>query len=139
MKTKAIEVERHTADAIAAAKAIIVGILSFIFGGATIFSAISPFGVAFVACLPIKYAITASVGTIISVFLFTQTSYTGFYVTAILLVLGVRLCIAKVTKLKIKPAFLSVIAITAMSFCAIFYNFVNKVSMVDLLLMCIEV
>lgn len=139
MKTKAVEIERQAADGITMLKAVVVGILSFIFGGATIFSAISPFGVAFVACLPIKYAITASVGTIISVFLFTQSSYTGFYVTAVLIVLGVRFCLARMTRLKIKPAFLSMIALAAMSFCALFYNIVNTVSMVDLLLMCIEV
>lgn len=140
MKTSAMTVDKHSTNtSVAVLKSVIVGILSFVFGGAKIFSAISPFAVAFVACLPIKYAITASVGTIIGVFLFAQTSYRFFYISAILIVLGVKVCLAKITKHKIKPAFLSLIAISSMSLCTIFYNMTNNVSMVDLMLMIVEI
>lgn len=141
MKTqaKAMEVPKQTIGAKATLNAAMVGLLSFIFGGATIFSAISPFAAAFVACLPIKYAITATIGSIISVFLFARNVYIGYYITSILIVLGIRLVLTRLIKHKLKPIFLSVIALSSMAFCAIFYNMVNRINMVELLLMTIEV
>ena len=139
MKTNAIELEKNPADTIAVLKAAFVGLLSFTFGGATIFSAISPFGIAFVACLPIKYAITASIGTLVSVFLFAPSGFTGFYMTAILMTLGIRISLSRLTKLKLKPAFLSIIAITSITLCTVFYNMIHSVSMVNLLLMIVQI
>lgn len=110
-----------------AIKAVSIAIISMLLGAAKIFMTVSPFGVALVAALPIKYCITASVGSIIGIFIFSTPEYRFYYILSILIVTIFRFILAKLTKKRLSHIVASTIAIASMTIgCAtinIFSNF----------------
>lgn len=144
MKTKAIQIERsrsgqRSVENRAVLQAAAVGILSFLFGSARIFGAVSPFNVAFVCALPAKHVITAAIGGALGAFLFGPSGRTVPTIVAIGLVLLLRLLADKFLRRRVKPVLLCLTSFTITAFCAIFYGLLAHVSGVEFALLCIEV
>ncbi len=76
-------------------KSISVAISGFLLGGAQIFGTIAPFGVAFVASIPMHYLVPCVIGTILSSILFVNSSQVGYIILSILLAGGVRVIFDK--------------------------------------------
>lgn len=139
MKTKAIQIDRESTDTKELAKAIAAAVLSFLFGAARIFGSISPFSIALVCGLPIRYAVTATVGGIVSAIVFARTGFAGYYITALLVALGGRMLLARFLHRKVRPIFLSLTAFTATALGTVFFSLIRPMSTVDFVLMISEI
>ena len=139
MKTKAIQIAGTPADVKEILKSVGAALLSFLFGAARLFGAISPFSVALVCGLPLKYALTATVGGIVSTLIFARPGYASFYITALLLALGARILLSRFIRHRLKPVFYSLTAFTVTALCTVFFGLIRSVTLIDLILMIVEV
>lgn len=139
MKTKAIQLDRTTADARELYKAVGTAVLSFLFGAAKLFGAVSPFSVALVCGLPVRYTFTAAVGGIVSAVAFSRPGFTAYHIACILLALGARLLLARFIRRRLKPVVLSLVGFTSTALCTVFFSLVRPNSTVDFILMLVEI
>ena len=138
MKTRALEMERTGPGSREIVKAAASGILSFLFGGASLFGSVSPFGVALVAGFPLKYALTAAVGGILGSCLFLGMGRGLCLSIAMLFTFAARLGLHKVFHRRIKAVFLSLLAFAMTGFSTVFYGIIRQVGPMDFALLAIE-
>lgn len=97
-------------------KIILIAVAGFLVGGARIFDAIAPFGVAFVSTVPIIYLLPCIIGTVLSTMLFINSSQVGFIVLSILFAGGLRVILQKLTSKALSFTLCALISVTAMTF-----------------------
>lgn len=139
MKSKTISMERPKVDLRTNAKAVLIALLSFLFGAARLFGSISPFGAAIVAALPIKYALTGVVGAVVGSILFAPGGRTGYLAAVSLLVFAERLFLTHFWKRKYRPGALCLVTFAGNAVCAIAYGMLHPFGRVEMLLLGVEI
>lgn len=137
MKTRAMEMERTGLRGNDIARAAFSGGLSFLLGAASIFGAISPFGVAIVAGMPLRHSFTSAVGAIMGSLLL-QGDRSFYILIAILLVFAARFALSRLLHKKIHPVLMSLTAFVASGACISLYGLMNHIAGTDFVLLIIE-
>lgn len=123
---------------VALTKALMVSVLSVILGGGQLFLVLSPFNLAFLCGLPVKYATSAVVGSVVGCILFSPPTYKTYYIIALLCIYAVKLLLAKLVHGRPKPLMLGVIAFVIMSVFAVVYASISRLVTLDMAMMLIE-
>lgn len=129
MKAKAIQInQKATADSAVIAKSMVVAVVSFLLSSASLFSTISPFSIAFLCALPMSYALTGIVGSVIGTIIFSSSPYTFYYMVVLCSIFAIKICFTKILKVKAKPFMLSLICTSiALTVTIVYTGFGNSV------------
>lgn len=138
MKTKALPYVNTVAGARQAAKAVGAAVLSFLLGAGRLLGAVSPFSAALVCGLPVRYALTAGVGGIVSAIAFSRAGFVFYHIAQVVLALGARLALARIFRRRIRPLFLSLIAFGITSLCTALFALSRGSAGLELILLILE-
>lgn len=138
MKTKAITFTGEGIGSRQAIRAVGTAILSFLLGAGRLLGAVSPFSLALVCGLPLRYALTAAVGGVVSAIAFSRPGFALYHIAEVVLALAVRLLLARIFRRRIQPLLLCLSAFGVAALCTVVFSLLRKSTGLELLLLILE-